>query len=526
VKHLLLLLKIQILGFFGINRLFHEKKAKIKTFFIVLGTMLLGLVFASYSVMIAAGCAGLGMKSAIPALMLLICTMLSFFAFITQSSNVLFGFQDYELLMSLPVKKSAIVVSRLCYLYVMEFVFALVFLLPALVVYGIFEGTSVLVWVMICLSPLIVPLLPMTAAFILGTAISLCSIRFRHRNAVTVILSMGIVIAITVGSFSLRTAGEAEMAALVTGLESRIFRFYPLAVLYDLSITGGSVLHFMVFAFLSCVPPALFAIILAKSYGRINSFMSAVKGRGAYHLETTRNNSRNPFFALYVRELQRLGASPVYMLNTGIGAVFLILTAVYLLFTGAASFLSGSGMPLSLEGLSCAFPLLLAFFAALSPSTAAGISLEGKTRWIISSLPEKTGKLFAAKIALNLTITVPAVLIAAVLSARTYSLAGIPVVFMFITPVVYSLLTAVLGLAINLRFPKYDWTREQQAVKQSASVMLSMLAGFAAVLLPVFLIFAFLQYAEIILVLATCAAALGAALLYRRISSRRYYGFT
>jgi ABC-2 type transport system permease protein len=180
--------------------------------------------------------------------MLLLCTMVSFFAFIVQSSSVLFGFRDYELLMSLPVKKNAIVVSRLCSLYVMEFVFAVVMLLPALVVYGVIEGTTALVWVMICLSPLIVPLLPMTAAVILAAALSFIFRHFRHRNAVTVILSMVWVIAVMAGSFSLRAAGEAEMAALVTAIEGRIFRFYPIAVLYHLSIAGGSILHFIAFA--------------------------------------------------------------------------------------------------------------------------------------------------------------------------------------------------------------------------------------------------------------------------------------
>ncbi|GHV52877.1 hypothetical protein AGMMS49579_10740 [Spirochaetia bacterium] len=525
MKHLLLLLKIQILGFFGINRLFHEKKARVKTFFIGLGVILLGLLFVFYSVMIALGCAELGMADAIPALMLLICTMLSFFAFITQSSGVLFGFQDYEFLMSLPIKKNAVVVSRLCYLYVMEFIFAVVFLLPALVAYGIIEGASVLVWVMIFFSPLIVPLLPMTAACILGSIISLCSTRFRHRNTVTVILSMGTVIAVTIWSFSFRTAGEAEMAALVTNLEDRIFRFYPLAVLYDLSITGGSVLHFLAFALLSCVPLALFTIILAKSYSRINAAMSVVK---INHREFTQKgrNIHRPFYALYTRELRRLGASPVYMLNTGIGAVLLILAAVYLLFTDAAINTTGPGMPEALEGISFAAPLFLAIFTAMAPSTAASISLEGKTRWIISSLPVKTGMLFSAKIALNLTISIPAILIAAPLFARTFSLTGILLAFMFITPLVYSVLTAVLGLAINLRFPKYDWTTERQAVKQSASEILSMLAGFAVVLIPMFLILVFSRHAKIILVLATFLAALGAVLIYRKISSRRYYGFS
>ncbi|GHT57159.1 hypothetical protein FACS1894109_08450 [Spirochaetia bacterium] len=528
MKHLLLLLKIQALGFFGINRLFHEKKAKVKTFFIALGLLLLGLVFVSYSVMIAIGCAALGMAGAVPSLMLLLCTMISFFAFITQSSGVLFGFRDYELLMSLPIKKNVIVVSRLCSLYVLEFIFSLVFLLPALVVYGIIEGATVLVWVMIFLSPLIVPLLPMTAAFIIAAALALVSRHFRHRNIVTVILSVSFVIAVMVWSFSLSASSSEEMISLITNLEGRIFRFYPVAVLYDKAIAGGSGIHFFWFALLSCLPLALFTLILAKSYGRINSALSAGKGRGVYHLSDAAGGKHihGSFYALYVRELRRFASSPVYMLNAGIGAVLLITAAISFLFTDMSAIEASFGLPWFLSRTSFALPFFPAIFAAMTTSTSASISLEGKTRWLISSLPVKTGRIFAAKIALNLTIMVPAILIAAPLFARALFLAGMSLAFVFITPLVYAILTAVLGLAINLRFPKYDWTTEQQAVKQSASVILTMLAGFAVVLLPVFLILVFSHHAKIVLVLVTVIAALGAVLLYRTISSRRYYGFT
>jgi ABC-2 type transport system permease protein len=321
------------------------------------------------------------------------------------------------------------------------------------------------------------------------------------------------------------------MISLITDLEGRIFRFYPVAVLYDLSVTGGSVLHFIAFALLSCVPPAFFTILLAKSYSRINSAMNAVKINHRVHGEFTQGTQRGknihgPFYALYVRELRLFGSSPVYMLNAGIGAVLLIVAAVSFLLTDMSAIEASVGMPWFLSRTSFAFPFFPAIFVAMTSSASAGISLEGKTRWIISSLPVKTGRIFAAKIALNLTIMVPAILIAAPFFIRALSLTGMSLAFVFITPLLYAVLTTVLGLAINLRFPKYDWTTEQQAVKQSASIILSMLAGLAVTLVPMFLSYFFPRYAEIILILATVIAALGAVLLYRRISSRRYYGFT
>jgi ABC-2 type transport system permease protein len=526
VKHLLLLLKIQVLGFFGINRLFHGGKARVKNFFIGLGFLLLGLLFVAYSAGIAFSFTVIGMAKTIPTLMVFVCTMVSFFTVFWKSSSVLFGFRDYEFLMSLPVKKNVIIQSRLCALYAFEFIFALGILFPAMVVYGIFEGASFPVWVMIFLSPLIVPLLPMTVGTILGSLLSLVSLRFRHRNMVTVVVGMAAVVGVMAWSFSLNNTGTAELITLVADLEQRITRMYPPALLFAGAITGGRLRYFFLFILLSILPPALFTTVLTKWYGSINAAMGAsVKGRGVSPGDLSQGlHFHSPFYALYTRELRRFIAFPVYILNTAIGAVLLIAAAVYLLYTGTASFEAGMGAPGLLSQSKFAVPFLPAIFAALSPGTASSISLEGKTRWLLASLPVKTGTFFAAKIALNLSVFLPACLIAAPLLARSLSLTGLPLFFVFVTPAVYACFISVAGLAINLRFPKYDWTTEQQAVKQSASVMLTMLAGFSAVFIPLMPAIALPQYGAQILTAATLIAAVAAVLLFRTISRKRYYG--
>ena len=42
---------------------------------------------------------------------------------------------------------------------------------------------------------------------------------------------------------------------------------------------------------------------------------------------------------------------------------------------------------------------------------------------------------------------------------------------------------AAIGILLNLKFPKFDWTNHSVAVKQSMSVILSMLIGWAVMIL-------------------------------------------
>ena len=50
---------------------------------------------------------------------------------------------------------------------------------------------------------------------------------------------------------------------------------------------------------------------------------------------------------------------------------------------------------------------------------------------------------------------------------------------------VFSVLSAVLGLLINVYFPKLDWSNPTVVVKQSAAVFIGMVVTFASITLPI-----------------------------------------
>jgi len=55
-------------------------------------------------------------------------------------------------------------------------------------------------------------------------------------------------------------------------------------------------------------------------------------------------------------------------------------------------------------------------------------------------------------------------------------------------PLVLLIFCIVFGLASNLWFPNFAWENEAQVVKQGASVLVSMLGGIIAVIVPMVLL--------------------------------------
>jgi ABC-2 type transport system permease protein len=159
----------------------------------------------------------------------------------------------------------------------------------------------------------------------------------------------------------------------------------------------------------------------------------------------------------------------------------------------------------------------------MSASTTSAISLEGKSRWLMCSAPVQAKVIFDSKIAVSLTYLVPSVLISCTLFAVSLKTGFVETIALFAIPLLFSAFISVVGLAFNLKFPKYDWTSETQAVKQSTAVIATLGIGFgsAAVL---YILSILLMNTPIITYLLAIALVLPVTMLvYKKISVRNLY---
>jgi ABC-2 type transport system permease protein len=113
------------------------------------------------------------------------------------------------------------------------------------------------------------------------------------------------------------------------------------------------------------------------------------------------------------------------------------------------------------------------------------------------------------KMAVNLIMTAPACIIAAILFCMSLRPGLTTGIYMFLTPLAYSLFVAPFGLAVNLLMPKLEWTSDTQVIKQSGAVVVAVFAGMAAVGIPIVL--SFTLNTGIVMLCTTIAAALAGA---------------
>ena len=210
MKPFILLLKIQLLGLFGINKTLHADPAKAKRTLALAALVVAAVVlFASaYSAGVAQGLVQIGLAEAVPLVAVLVGAIAGAVAAFLKTNGVLFGFKDYDLVMSLPVPTSSVVLSRIASLYAMSLLFGVLVMVPAFAVYASAAGVSAVGVACMALSIVLAPLLPLAAAVVLAVLIAAVSSRFKHANVAVIVLTLAATLAAVFGSFAL--SGQSD----------------------------------------------------------------------------------------------------------------------------------------------------------------------------------------------------------------------------------------------------------------------------------------------------------------------------
>ena len=472
--------KIQLKGIvfsgqFGAKR--GQKAAKVATMSLVLA--LVGLVFIFYSAFFAWAYIMMGLSETVMPLMMAVSSIMILFTTMAKASNFIFSSKDNDLLMSLPVTNWAIIVSRFASLYIYETVITAVIMLPALCVYSVLCGPSPLFILGAVISMFFVPLIPLAVATVIGIVITYIAARFKYKNIVVIVLGAAAFVAVMYLSFNISNVDESQLLQMNTLIMDMVSQLYPPAALYIFGM-GGNLLAYVGYLLVSLVVAGVIISLIAWRFGRLCAALTAHKARGNFKM--TQLKAGTAFGALLKREFKRYFSSTIYVLNTALIYVLLVIGAVALFFIedlDAVLNIPGAG-----NMIGALVPLLIAFFAGITSTTSASLSLEGKNLWLIASFPVRSVTVFHAKIVLNLILGLPCVLIAAALCVIRFRLGFADAVFAVVIPVLYTFLAAVGGMCLNIHFPNFTWTNEAAVVKQGAAPTITVFGGMALVFIP------------------------------------------
>ena len=447
-----------------------KKKPKLLFGGIIIFILAMSVISFFYCYMIGMGLLMYDSVDILPAMMMAITCLIVIMTTVFKIKGTIFGFKDYDMVMSLPISTGGIVASRLMILYAMNMVFVFIIMVPMTVAYGILTNPGIQFYVISVFAILAMPLVPIVIASILGTIIAYIASKFRHNNLLSIILSMGLLAFFVVASTTIKDDAQ-QMVDIGKSLTNQVNSIYPLANMYTKAVVEYNISSLLLFLGISVLAFIIYTIIVKKIFKRMNTLMMT----GSYHAIYKKHGVKqsSPLKALYKKEMKRYFSSSLYVLNTGFGIVMLTIATIAAAVVDIDKVLGG---PEAAAVLIKSAPVFVSFCIVMSCTTMSSISLEGKSLWVLKSLPVTAKTIYLAKIAVNLTIISPAILDSLFLGIFL-KLGFLQTLFMILISISCAIFISCFGLLINLLLPNFTWTSETIVIKQSAATMIAIFAG-------------------------------------------------
>lgn len=404
-----------------------------------------------------------------------------------KSQGILFEAKDNDLLFSLPISKQKIFFIRIFKLLTFQFLYNSLFMLPAMVVYTMYENSNLSFYILSFVMLVLLPIIPTIVACIIGYIIKGLASRSKVRNIVQVILTSCVLLFVFYASFNMQGM-VASIAQNANSINETITKIYYPAGLYINLIQNFNTLNLVTLFAINIIPAIIFIYVASIFYFKVTSKLGE-KGNSDKKASITKVAEqafkvKTPLLALISKEMKRFFSTPIFMINSGFGMVLMLVITIAISFNFDGminSMMQGQDIEISMVEIKEIVPKLfyglVVFNSCMTCITSSMISLEGKSFNITKSLPVAAEKILIAKVLTSNILSIPVILLCDIIFFIAFKVEIIDIIFILLASIIMPTFTALIGILMNLKYPKMDATSDTEVVKQSMSSMVSVFIG-------------------------------------------------
>lgn len=408
------------------------------------------------------------------------------------AKSKLYEAKDNDLLLSMPIPARAILFVRMLGLYVMTLLIEALVFIPALAQYYTVAGVQVASLVSGVVLLLVLPLGSTAICCLIGFVLAWMTAKVPFKNLFTV---LGFIVFMVVYFILYSKVNEyigyvlANGEAVGTTMKTTLYPFSQIGYAAE-----GNLLSLLITVGIWGGIFALGYLVISLTYFRI---ITMKRGERHAKYKEREYKSFGALFALFKKEFLRLIKDPMYLLNASMGTFLMVIIGVMCWIKGDLFGLSSESLGALLGDPSAMLmivALTVAFMTSSNTIAACSVSLEGENITLVQALPVDEWSVLRAKLYLHFMMTAIPALICGLTIALVLGLLWWEVCLVLATALISSLLFSAFDLTVNLKLPNLQWTNEIAAIKQSASIVVSMFGGWGITLLPLGGYFLFGKY--------------------------------
>jgi ABC-2 type transport system permease protein len=282
--------------------------------------------------------------------------------------------------------------------------------------------------------------------------------------------------------------GELIQAGIA--LAEAFSRWIPPLYLLGTAIQYRSITAFLQYILWMVLPLAIVFGVLSLFFRKLMTKKEATI-RVAYKGKVEK---RKPLYmALVEREVRRLMSLPMVVLNTCLGAIAAVFLAGVIIVRRDLflTLLAEFGEIIDPTMMHAAASVMLMFLTMANSLSASSLSLEGQQLWNLKSLPIRSKDILLSKALYAFTLAYAPTLLVVAVYMVSFSVPLKMLPLFLLLPASAAVFSSLLGVWLNVAFPKLEWSNETVAVKQGMSVFLHMMVSLA---LMAGFVFIYLKY--------------------------------
>ncbi|MCD7892986.1 MAG: hypothetical protein LUG60_04710 [Erysipelotrichaceae bacterium] len=409
--------------------------------------------------------------------------MLMFVGSIFLTYHEIYNVRDNELLLSMPISNIDIVLSRLFALLILNYAYEFVVCIPAWLIYLLYYSCTITQMIIFIIVILTLPLLVLTMNCIISWFIGYILIHIKHKNLIEGLLTLIFIIAYIFGMGYINTIFTSilnHMDHISLVIKTYLFPFYHL----NMAIEEENMISFIIYLLCMIIPFIITIYLLSTN------FIKIVLNKPIIKKKTYKSKSlhQKPItIALIYKDIKHYFNHFMILLNSCAGNLLTIIL-IFSFFCYQDDFNEMKELfPLIQDYMLPMIVFILLIGSLINTLSASSVSLEGQNFWIIKSLPISYMHIINAKILVHLILCTPFLIALCVILYVILPITLYDFMISIFACVVFNLLSATLGLLLNLWKPRFDWVNETMVVKQSMPVTLMVLTGFALAIIIVML---------------------------------------
>lgn len=385
--------------------------------------------------------------------------------------------KDNDLLLSMPISTKCIITARLASTYLLGLMYAATVIVPAIIVYWVNVGLNPsLLWGGISLL-LIISGMVLVMSCLIGWCMAKASKKLKNKSFVSVFLALAFMALYYFIFFKIQ--GIIKNLIINAAIYGNKIKDASKFVYSFGKIGEGDVLSSLLFIVIVLVLLCITFCLIERSFMNIVTY----RGAAAKKQYVQKNIKTRPcFMALLSREFGRFTASPNYMINCGMGVIFIPVAGIVLLIKGSSIIQTIDKFFPQKDAVGMEIIILVAivcFAISANDMVVPAVSLEGRNIWIVQSLPVKPWEALKAKLMVQLLLTGIPAIFCDICLAIVLECDIVEKILAMLVPLLYAVFLAFFGLFLGLVMSNLIWTNELAPIKQSIGVMIAMFGGWA-----------------------------------------------